>query len=212
MTADRQGAPGGRVALLQRAVDHFARHGVGDTSLRGLAEQIGTSHRMLIYHFGSREGLLAAVVDYVETAARATLAVQLAAADPAADPVEQGMRFWEAITEQALIYGPLFFELTSHAMQGRPHADLLRDRLVTPWVEAAAGAWVALGVPPKEARMRARLDLAVTRGLLHDLLLTGDRKAVDAAMRHYADTVAGRGAVTHQPQRQAARRQQGRGR
>ncbi len=189
--------PGGRAVLLRRAVDHFARHGIGDTSLRGLAEQIGTSHRMLIYHFGSREGLLAAVVDHVEATARATLAAQLAAADPDADPVEQGMRFWATITEQALIYGPLFFELTSHAMQGRPHAGPLRDRLVTPWVDAAAQAWGALGVPPDVARMRARLDVAVTRGLLHDLLLTGDRAAVDAAMRHYAGTMsATRGQAT----------------
>jgi len=190
MTASGRGEPGGRAALLQRAVDHFARHGVGDTSLRSLAAQIGTSHRMLIYHFGSREGLLAAVVDYVETTALATLAAHLAAADPAADPVEQRMRFWATITDQALMYGPLFFELTSHAMQGRPHASGLRDRLVSPWVEAAAEGWATLGVPPDVARTRARLDLAVTRGLLHDLLLTGDREAVAAAMRHYAEMMS----------------------
>ena len=35
-------------------------------SLRDLAAEVGTSHRMLIHHFGSRDGLLAAVVESVE--------------------------------------------------------------------------------------------------------------------------------------------------
>ena len=65
--------PTGRGALLGRAIGHFAEHGVGDTSLRALAEAIGTSHRMLIYHFGSREGLLAEVTREVEARQRALL-------------------------------------------------------------------------------------------------------------------------------------------
>jgi hypothetical protein len=44
------------------------------------------------------------------------------------------------------------------------------------------------GVPKRAAQVQARLDLAVARGLLHDLLLTGDRVAVDAAMRRHART------------------------
>jgi Arc/MetJ family transcription regulator len=46
--------------------------------------------------------------------------------------------------------------------------------------------WTTRGVPGFAARQQARLDLAVARGLLHDLLLTGDRAAVDRAMRAYA--------------------------
>ncbi len=179
-------APTGRDALLERAIGHFAAHGIGDTSLRALAEAIGTSHRMLIYHFGSREGLLAAVVDTVEEGARQTLArmVEEARTDP--DPLDAGLRFWRLVTDDALIYGPLFFELSSHAMLGLPHAADLRGRLVTTWLDALASMWRARGVPARRARTQARLDLAVARGLLHDLLLTGDRRGVDAAMRQYA--------------------------
>jgi hypothetical protein len=46
--------------------------------------------------------------------------------------------------------------------------------------------WRTRGVPTRRARTQARLDLAVARGLLHDLLLTGDRRGVDAAMKQYA--------------------------
>jgi AcrR family transcriptional regulator len=184
-------SPTGRDALLERAIGHFATEGIGDTSLRALAEAIGTSHRMLIYHFGSREGLLAAVVDTVEGGARQTLAqmVEEARTDP--DPLDAGLRFWRLVTDDALVYGPLFFELSSHAMLGLPHAVELRGRLVTTWLDALASMWRARGVPARRARAQARLDLAVARGLLHDLLLTGDRRGVDAAMRRYArETVA----------------------
>jgi AcrR family transcriptional regulator len=184
-------APTGRDALLERAIGHFAAQGIGDTSLRALAEAIGTSHRMLIYHFGSREGLLAAVVDAVEEGARQTLArmVEEARTDP--DPLDAGLHFWRLVTDDALVYGPLFFELSSHAMLGLPHAVELRGRLVTTWLDALASMWRARGVPARRARLQARLDLAVARGLLHDLLLTGDRRGVDAAMRQYArETVA----------------------
>ena len=178
--------PTGRGALLGRAIGHFAEHGVGDTSLRALAEAIGTSHRMLIYHFGSRDGLLAAVVDTVEQGARDTLArmVDEAKADP--DPLDAGLRYWHLVTEDALVYGPLFFELSSHAMLGLPYAAELRERLVTTWLDALEAMWTARGVPRLAARRQARLDLAVARGLLHDLLLTGERRAVDRAMQRYA--------------------------
>jgi AcrR family transcriptional regulator len=181
----------GRDALLAGAIGHFAEHGVGDTSLRALAEAIGTSHRMLIYHFGSREGLLAAVVDAVEQGARDTLArmVQEASAEP--DPLEAGLRYWNLVTDDALVYGPLFFELSSHAMLGLPHAVELRGRMVTTWLDALETMWTTRGVPPLAARQQARLDLAMARGLLHDLLLTGDRPGVDQAMQAYAaDAVA----------------------
>lgn len=43
-----------RDELLDRAVGWFAEHGIGDTSMRTLAAELGTSGRMLHYHFGSR--------------------------------------------------------------------------------------------------------------------------------------------------------------
>ena len=71
-------------------------------------------------------------------------------------------------------------------MLGLPHAAELRERLVTTWLDALEAMWRARGVPRLAARQQARLDLAVARGLLHDLLLTGERRAVDRAMQRYA--------------------------
>ena len=48
------------------------------------------------------------------------------------------------------------------------------------------------GVPADVARTHARLGLAVTRGLLLDLLATGDRDGVEAALEVFADRYRGR--------------------
>ena len=49
--------------LLDAAIDYVAEHGMADTSLRQIAAAIGTSHRMLIHYFGSKEGLLDAATN-----------------------------------------------------------------------------------------------------------------------------------------------------
>ena len=60
-------APGdARQNLLEAAIDHVANHGLTDWSLRQLATELGTSHRMLIHHFGSKQGLWVAIVHEVE--------------------------------------------------------------------------------------------------------------------------------------------------
>src|SRR5919199_2429138 len=69
-----------REKLLAAVIGYVAAHGFSDLSLREVAAAIGTSHRMLIYHFGSREGLLVAVVQAVEAGSRGLLAEL--AADP----------------------------------------------------------------------------------------------------------------------------------
>jgi AcrR family transcriptional regulator len=167
-----------RETLLAGAVEHFAKNGIGDASLRGIAGSIGTSHRMLIYHFGSREGLLAEVVRTVEQQQRDLLAEVLATDLPVE---EQNDLFWRRVTEAALIYGPLFFELSAHAMQDRPHTEALKADLINVWLPPVIELCVRAGIPPDEAPAYARLGLAASRGLLFDLLLTGDQVGVDEA-------------------------------
>ena len=173
-----------RERLLAAAMDHVAEHGVGDLSLRGLAAALGTSHRMLIYHFGSREGLLIEVIRTVEEQQRAALEGMLDERD--ASPAETMRRMWRRIADPALWPNErLFFEVYAQALRGSPHALPLLDGIVELWVEPLARRAVAEGRSEAEARAEARLGVAVTRGLLLDLLATGDREAVDAAMERY---------------------------
>ncbi len=185
MTRTREGTTA-RERLLAAAMEHVAQHGVGDPSLRGLAAALGTSHRMLIYHFGSREGLLIEVIRAVEAQQRAALAEMLL--DEDAPPAETMRRMWRRLADPALWPNErLFFEIYGQALQGRAHTTELLDGIVEDWLDPATEINVSLGVPPDAARAHARLGVAVTRGLLLDLLATRDVEAVDAAMKAFID-------------------------
>ena len=173
--ADDRAGTSPRERLLEAAVDHFGRHGIGDTSLRGIAEAVGTSHRMLIYHFGSREGLLAEVTRTVEARQRA---VMTATYDVDLPPLEAAAKYWEETVEATLRYGPLFFELAAHAMQGKEHAASFRDELIAAWLPQVTELCIAIGIPDDQAETHARLALGAARGLLLDLLVTGARDEV----------------------------------
>jgi AcrR family transcriptional regulator len=174
---------GPRERLLRAAVDHILANGLSDLSLRELASAIGTSHRMLIYHFGSKAALVVAVIQTVEATQRAALAEL----DPGTrSPAETMRAMWRRFTDPAL--GPherLFFEIYGQALQGRPGAIDLLDGIIENWVAPAAQYAIDRGQDPVVARSEARLSVAVTRGLLLDWLATGDRDAVDAAFEHY---------------------------
>ena len=185
--------------LLAAAVDYIAANGIGDISLRKLAEALGTSHRMLIYHFGSREGLLVEVVRTVEDRQREALA-ELDEA-PGATPEEVGRAMWTRLADESLWpLERLFFELYGQALQGQPHAVALLEGIVENWLEPGTEMALERGIPAEQARADARLGLAVVRGLLLDLLATGDRVGVDAAMERYlalSATVRGTAPYTH---------------
>lgn len=54
-----------RETLLPRLAEHVLEHGLAGASLRPLAKAAGTSDRMLIYHFGSKDGLVTALLEHV---------------------------------------------------------------------------------------------------------------------------------------------------
>ena len=196
VTTGRRGEARNR--LLDAAVDYVSEHGIGELSLRALARALGTSHRMLIYHFGSKEDLLVEVVRAVEARQREALA----ALDPG-DSRTQGdvMRaMWHRFADPSLAPNErLFFELYGQALQRRAHTAHLLDGIVDSWVEPAVEMSRRYGVPDDVARVDARLAVAVTRGLLLDLLATGDRAAVDAAMERFVSLSERDGAVRRPP-------------
>ncbi|HWM75846.1 MAG TPA: TetR family transcriptional regulator [Nocardioides sp.] len=175
-----------REDLLSRAVVWFTANGIGETSLRSLGAALGSSHRMLIYHFGSREGLVTAVVEYVERRERDLLTELVAAGD---DPYEAGWRFWSQVADTAATFAPLYFELAGHAMQERPHAEALRRWLAEGWNDALAELFVRAGHQPDRSADLARMSLAMARGLLFDVAITGDRAAADRAMTEWVDLI-----------------------
>src|SRR5688500_461973 len=77
--------PGSSARELAEQVASFIRtHGLKDTSLRLMAASIGTSDRMLRYHFGTRERLLAAVATILRSRDLRDFALQKAGSRRAA--------------------------------------------------------------------------------------------------------------------------------
>jgi AcrR family transcriptional regulator len=172
--------------LLDAAIEYVAANGMSDVSLRSLAAALGTSHRMLIFHFGSKEGLWVEIIRTVEQRQREMLGEFLP--DPSQSAGEAMRAWWRHISDPSLWANErLFFEVYGQALQGRPHTTELLDGIVEDWLGPAVEINLALGMPPALARARARLGVAVTRGLLLDLLATGDRAGVDAAMDEFID-------------------------
>jgi len=175
-----------RQKLLEAAITHVTEHGLGDLSLRALAGELHTSHRMLIFHFGSKEQLWSEIVHTVEQRQRAQLAELIP--DPSQPTREALWTWWKHISDPALWPSErLFFELYGQALQGREHAAEFLDGIVEDWVEPIAQASIAAGAPETLARAHARLGVAATRGLLLDLLATGEVDRVDDAMRAFID-------------------------
>ncbi|MFE3410444.1 TetR/AcrR family transcriptional regulator [Streptomyces mirabilis] len=173
-----------RAQLVNAAVDYVAAHGITDLSLRGLGAAIGVSHRMLIHYFGSKEHLLVEIVRTSEQRQRDLLSrLRL---EPGLSPADAARLLWQQLTDPRLAgQERLFFEIYGQALRGRPEAAPLLEGLVNDWLEPLVAAEVAAGADPAVARNRARLGLATVRGLLLDLLATGDRAGVNAAMEDF---------------------------
>ena len=163
-----------RQELLDAVVEEFAVHGIGDRSLRDVAAAVGTSHRMLLHHFGSRNEMLLAIVEEVERRQRALLSVL------PAEPAEAIAAMWADLRRPELRpFERLFFECYARGVQG--------EQPFTQMLPGAVDTWLAAGKAADGALVR--LGLAVMRGLLLDLVATGDDEGVDAAAQAFIELV-----------------------
>jgi AcrR family transcriptional regulator len=170
-----------RRQLLDALIEEFAAGGVGDRSLREVAAAVGTSHRMLLHYFGSREDLLVAIVEEVERRQMALLP------DLPTSPAENFAAMWSDVRRPALRQlERLFFECYARAAQGEKPFDRMVPGAVDGWldeVETIAGSPID--------RAMVRLGLAVVRGLLLDLVATDDDAGVDAAANAFVSLLSG---------------------
>ena len=177
------GEVGAREQLLERVMAFAAAEGIAGKSLREIARGAATSHRMLLYHFGSREGLLAAIVAAIEAQQRA---VMVAMAEHARTPRELMIGLWEQVSQEELRpFVKLFFEVFGLVAQGAPGTEGLRETLTQPWLTDAAEVAKVIGVVSDPAELR--LGVAVSRGLLLDLVAGADYAQVDEAYRRFVD-------------------------
>ena len=166
-----------RQQLLDALVDEFAAGGIGDRSLREVAAAVDTSHRMLLHHFASRDELLLAIVDEVERRQMAILA------DLPTDPADAFAAMWANLCRPELRpFERLFFECYSRGAQGEEPFARMVPGAVDAWLAEVDTAAGGAGDPAL-----VRLGLAVTRGLLLDLVATDDDAGVTSAAQAFVD-------------------------
>ncbi|RKS75717.1 AcrR family transcriptional regulator [Motilibacter peucedani] len=191
----RRPQPEIRQRLLEACTDHALAHGLPDR-LEAFATAVGTSSRMLVYHFGTRDGLLREVL----VAARARQVADftgLLTLRPDEDYLDTLARAWKAISgAQGRPYLRIFSPL--HDTAGAPHWPDFRREATTDWLAPLEQGMATTGHPGLGS-----VVLAVVRGLLMDLDATGDHMRVDAAFTDFLATVRAASSQTAAPTRRS---------
>jgi AcrR family transcriptional regulator len=198
MAADPQPPSARRDELLELAYGYVLRNGMSGMSLRPLAEAIGSSPRVLLYLFGSKDGLVRALLGRSRSEELALLADVRAAGGGPAEVVE---RLWEWLA------APQRRDLLRLWVEGYARSLVEPDG---PWSGFAAQSvrdWTDLLADVLGPHDDPTAVLAVLRGALLDVLATGDVERTTAAVRRHW---AGLGRVEVAGEEGAARSARGR--
>jgi AcrR family transcriptional regulator len=173
-----------RTGLLDAAYAYVLEHGLAGMSLRPLAAATGTSPRVLLYLFGSKDELVREIL--AKGRQEQLRLVAGALAEPAAghdrfDAVVDRLWAWLAAPEQRATIR-LFFEAYNASLRDEPGPWRgFAQQSVTDWLDLLADAQP--DVAPEVAQARATRTLALLRGLLLDLLACDDPARLGAAVR-----------------------------
>jgi AcrR family transcriptional regulator len=164
--------------LLEAVVQYLTRHGLTALSLRPLAKAVGSSPRVLLYYFGSKEKMVVRALAAVRQRQRAVYN-QL----PEASLGEACGAIWKHMSApDSEPFFRLFFEAYGLALR-RPqlYKDFLHST-IEDWLEFAANSLRRDGYASKEARAVATIVVAGLRGFILDFCATHDRRRLDRAV------------------------------
>jgi AcrR family transcriptional regulator len=173
-----------REELVEGATDYALEHGLVGLSLRPLAAALGTSDRMLLYHLGSKDDLLVAVI----TTSTDRAVADLRALPPSGSPARAVLDQWRLRTgEEQARFERLYVEASTLGLFGEePYASAVaasNDR----WMAAVRDHLAASGVPRDRVRAVAPLVDAACMGFELDLPL--DRDEAEAGVAALAEAV-----------------------
>jgi AcrR family transcriptional regulator len=183
-----------RGELLKAAGDYVLDHGAGGMALRPLGAAIGVSHVALLHHFGSREQLFVEVLRELRERERRHLAARADGAvgtgSSAADLETLVREMWGRLSSpDHERFMRLLFELVGRALQDPDGYGRFLQELVEDWTGSIERLLLARGAPAHEAPRLATLLYGAIRGLLLDLVSTGDRDRVETGFEALLDLV-----------------------
>ena len=167
-----------RDQLLNVAVARASAGGISDLSLRQIAVELATSHRMLIYHFGTRDELLREILGQARQRHLEVFTDLLRVRPDEPYPTTLGNACSAMTGPHGQPYLRMFGRL--HDAAGEPHWPGFRRAATTDWLASLEDGMRTLGRPEL-----ATVVLAVIRGLLQDLDATGDTARTDRAFQDF---------------------------
>ncbi|WP_427921051.1 TetR/AcrR family transcriptional regulator [Streptomyces sp. cg40] len=175
-----------RTELLDACYAYLLEHGLTGLSLRPLAAATGTSPRVLLYLFGSKDELLRQLLARARHEQVGTMAAVLteagaeAGADGLDDLVDRLWGFLSAPEQRPMVRLTYEAFLLSLGHDPGPWAGFAGEA-AREWLDLLARAQPP-GTPPDLARARATRALALVRGLLLDLLACEEPERVRSAL------------------------------
>lgn len=170
-----------RAELLDASYAYVLGHGLNGLSLRPLAAAIGSSPRVLLYLFASKENLLREVLARARSEQIAQLTSAFKAPGQGLEATAEHLWAWLSAPEQRAMVR-LTYEafLLSLSHEPGPWAGFAAEA-AQDWLNLLMDAQVQ--VSRAQAEARATRVLAMIRGLLIDLLACGDNERIAAAAR-----------------------------
>lgn len=173
--------PAIRQELLERAVQYVLRHGVGGLSLRPMAKDMGTTARMLMHHFGSKEALVAAVLVAIEQGFAELTAVHRRA-DRSISFILK--RMWSETASPAMDSTlRAMFEVWGQALLHPKRYESLLASLTEPWIELLRRRFEQAGHHAADAAVLATLAVGAFQGLQLVRLTSGQGPRTTAALK-----------------------------
>lgn len=166
-----------RAELLDRAVEYVCLHGLAELSLRPLAKAIGSSPRVLLYYFGSKEAL---VVEIVRRGRARQRAMMMELKPRNLSPREVARALWREWSKPE--WEPLTrlsFEVYTLALSDPSRFPGFLESSIDEWLEAMRGC----------TKTQATMVIAGFRGFLLDLLATHDRMRINRAVDRWLKAV-----------------------
>jgi AcrR family transcriptional regulator len=184
---------------LGRIIEIVRRQGLAGFSLDNLAPQLGTSSRMLVYYFGSKDELLGRIVH----ALREDIVTQLES-EPVGTITEAIDRWWNHYLANPTDM-QFFFHLTSRSFEEPEKFEEFSSTAVELWESYFQRSLRDL-VSDAEARAISRLVLATVRGLQGDLLISADKSHVEQSLKMFKALLEEHLAAVAKPAKRSSRR------
>lgn len=175
-----------RDELAEAATDYVLEHGIIGLSLRPLAAALGTSDRMLLYHFQDKDDLTATVLQI--SSDRSVEAVRA---------LPKPRRLRSAVLElwSAYVSGPLdpcqrlYVQAAALGLLGRePYLSVVRESNAR-WIEALTDHFVRAGASRAGASRAVALLDATLMGLQLDMAVDADASAQRRTVLDLADAI-----------------------